>query len=138
MKISNCIVCDEVRIENNGKHILIGVYPHNIQVPQFPHRQLLTMWMQFNTGEAGVVDIEFRVLDEKHAVKVAGGGHVEVEDKSLPATIPIGSFPIEIQAPTKLIFQFRKAGKRWQTVNTLTVEKGQSGVEKEASPPAGP
>jgi hypothetical protein len=30
------LVCDEVRVEHNGKLILLGVYTPNILVPQIP------------------------------------------------------------------------------------------------------
>lgn len=32
----SCIICDEVRTEDNGKSLLIGVYGQNIEVATFP------------------------------------------------------------------------------------------------------
>ncbi len=46
MKFANAIICDEVRTENTGKQIMIGVYPENIMVSEFPVSLLLGMWSQ--------------------------------------------------------------------------------------------
>ena len=48
------ILCDEVRVENNGKFIILGVYTPNILVPQIPFLlSSLTFFQAFNSDRAG-------------------------------------------------------------------------------------
>ena len=126
MKVLNFILCDEVRTEDNGKAILIGVYPHNIIVKQFPTRMTITAWLQFMTGRTNEAQIEIRVIDENRAVKMSGGGEVKVEDAALPATVTLAGILLEFTNPGKLIFQIKERGKKWQTVNTFAVEQSHS------------
>jgi hypothetical protein len=48
------LICDEVRIENTGKLIIIGLYGPDIQVPQFPWvLPSLTILEGLNVDQAG-------------------------------------------------------------------------------------
>jgi hypothetical protein len=43
---SPVIICDDLRIENNGKPILIGVYSGEIVIPTFPVTLILNFYVQ--------------------------------------------------------------------------------------------
>ena len=126
MKIINFILCDEVRTEDNGKQILIGVYAHNIKLNQVPATLSLTAWLQFMTGDSNEVHIDFRVLDQNHTMKISGGGQVRVEGKTALATLHLPKLFVEFQKPGEMIFQMRESGKRWKTVKTVAVEMSDS------------
>ncbi len=47
------ILCDDVRVENNGKHILIGVYSGDIYVSEFAFQLPLRLWINVTPKEVG-------------------------------------------------------------------------------------
>ena len=73
MKFENAIICDEVRVEDTGKHIIIGVYSESIAVSDFPANLLLSFWIQFYVDRDGEIDIELRILSNKKQVAHARG-----------------------------------------------------------------
>jgi Family of unknown function (DUF6941) len=60
----NCIVvCDEIRTENTGKDILIGVFSGEILVPSFPTIIGVAFWCEVENSEEdiGIKEWELRV-----------------------------------------------------------------------------
>ena len=55
MQTENFIVCDDVRQENTGKYILIGVYLDDIILSQLPARPVLRIWGQLFFDGFGVI-----------------------------------------------------------------------------------
>ena len=56
------LVCDEVRLENNGKLIVIGLYTPDIFVPQFPFAfPSLTFLQAFMSDQAGQFQFRARI-----------------------------------------------------------------------------
>lgn len=56
------IMCDEVRQENNGKFILIGVYTPNMTVPQLPFvLPMLTFYQSLQSDRPGALSLRFRL-----------------------------------------------------------------------------
>lgn len=61
-----CVIfCDDIRKENNGKEILIGVYGGGITVAQVPATIIISEWIRFKRSGDGVatIPLEFRVID---------------------------------------------------------------------------
>lgn len=57
------IFCDQVRIENNGKHMLVGVYPHDVMtVTQVPGAILVSAWIKVQDLPMGDYDFEMTFL----------------------------------------------------------------------------
>jgi hypothetical protein len=52
LKLVCGIVCDDIRREDNGKEIIIGVYSGSIVVPQFPATLLLSLWVGLEAPRA--------------------------------------------------------------------------------------
>lgn len=117
--------CDDVRREDNGKDIIIGVYGDTIVVANFPAPLVLTFWVQFRATE----------LTEAHpfSFRLIGDGDLKFAEMSggmKTVRIGIGSFavgpiPLQFQVPTKLKFQAKQANGDWQTLREVEVVKGQ-------------
>jgi hypothetical protein len=60
-----CLVCDDIRQENNGKKLLIGVY-NDLMVPSLPTSTGLSFWMRFKDPPLGAHVIEFSLLGERN------------------------------------------------------------------------
>ena len=57
VKLDYAILCDDIRKEDNGKMMLIGIYSGDILVPTFPSKLPLSMLLH-GKGDAGY-DREF-------------------------------------------------------------------------------
>ena len=63
LAIKHMIVCDEVRREDNGKRIIIGVYTNTILVPEFPFvLPSLTFFSFARASESGDFPFEASLL----------------------------------------------------------------------------
>lgn len=59
LAIKHTIICDEVRKEDNGKRIIIGVYTNSILVPEFPFTlPTLTFFTFAATSDKGIFPFE--------------------------------------------------------------------------------
>ncbi len=122
MKIHNAIICDQVRKEDTGKHILLGVYPIDALVPDFPTKIVLVLWLQFYVDRNGEFALEFRIQKDKKNIS-STKATMNVKDHLPPVTIALPLAPIEIDGECTLSFQIREKNKRWQTVKELPVKK---------------
>jgi hypothetical protein len=128
VKVLFGIVCDEVRREDNGKLLLIGVYGDSIIVPALPASLVLSLALWVEGGRASEIPVEFRVmLDEIELRK--GKGHIKLAS-ARPNWIAVPPFPIEpISKEGTLYFQVSVGGEGWDTVASLPLT-----ARKPASP----
>ncbi len=122
MRIHNAIICDQVRKEDSGKHLLLGVYPIDILVPDFPSTIALVLWMQLYVDRNGAFDVEFRIQKDKKIIN-RSKATISVKDHLHPATISLPPALIEIDGECTLSFQIREKNKRWKTAKELPVKK---------------
>ena len=52
-KVVAAVLCDDIRQEQNSKHILIGVYNGGVIVPNFPAQLVVCWWLQVFPNEIG-------------------------------------------------------------------------------------
>lgn len=124
MKVQNAIVCDHVRKEDNGKHLIIGVYPNDILVPDFPATIAPVLWIQLIWDEtAREMQTEFRVRRDDGEVLASGKGLVGVQDTAKTATFSLPPTPITIESECTLVFQMRKKKGRWKTLRETEVRR---------------
>lgn len=122
MKIENVIICDQVRKEEGGKHLIIGVYPHNILFASFPARALLTPWVQISDDGNRIIFIEFRVLNSDGEILFSADGQVDATNQSGLLTITLPTIMLEIPDQTILSFQMREPKKRWKTLKQMPAQ----------------
>lgn len=122
MRIHNAIICDEVRKEDNGKLILIGVYPFDALVSDFPAQMAPVLWMQLFVDRNGEFDVEFRIQKDKNTI-TNNKAIMIVKDHLPPVTITLPPALIEIDGECILSFQIREKNKRWKTAKKLPVKK---------------
>ena len=122
MKFLNLVICDQVRQEVNGKLIIIGVYPYNIELSAFPHRIALSMWMQIAADWKDSRKLDIRIRDEDGVDRVRGEVSIEPPGDDGLYSMIFPPSPIQLIGPTTLLFQFREAGKKWKTLKTMPVQ----------------
>ncbi|MFO1047911.1 MAG: hypothetical protein U1E52_08460 [Geminicoccaceae bacterium] len=97
IKILNCVFCDDVRTEQNGKEILIGVYTGDFGVPKLPWRvSSLSVWMQ----------LELPPKPEKTnvAIRLLNTFGTRIAELSFSAT-PVGRLGVLQRSPVGFAFQ---------------------------------
>jgi hypothetical protein len=64
IKFDSAVVCDDVRTENTGKNILIGVVSSDLGFPEFPANTMLTVYAEGEVLRAGVISLEVTIIDD--------------------------------------------------------------------------
>jgi hypothetical protein len=118
VKIRFGIVCDEVRREDNGKLLLIGVYSSSIIVQQLPAVLVLSLVLGVDNDKPAEAAMEFRVLLNEIQLR-RGKGVLNVRSAG-QNLIAIQSIPLEkIESEGLLDFQLRLRDRDWETVCSL-------------------
>ncbi len=119
--IEYAILCDQVRREDNGKRIAIGIYGRNILLQQFPAKLALSLFMLMRPKKTGLTKIEFRALLDDTVVATFGGeiaiSDLNVDHVDTPPTI------ISLAHAGKLEFHMRsKETEPWQPILSVIAE----------------
>ena len=121
--ISSVVLCDDARQENNGKHILIGVYIHSVLVSGFPTNLTLTVWAEIKPKEVGEFSGEIRVVeDDDDSVLLQGEARITTKNLDL-TTVQFLRMPLEFQREGDYLFQWKFGDDEWQTVKEFAVQK---------------
>lgn len=98
---ADSIFCDDIRVELNGKQILIGVYTGDILTTQFPVMLHLSVWCRVTGLPAGKHSFEFS-LDVGNGNKIGLRGEIELKPGQ-PSVLAFGGLPISVNETTELI-----------------------------------
>jgi hypothetical protein len=119
------LVCDDVRREDNGKDIIIGVYSDTLVIPAFPATLQLTFWLQFYANEITEnTSVNFRLIGDDDIKFAEMNGAMRTVRKGL-GSIAVGPIPLALQVATKLTFQTKLPNEDWKTLREIDVLKGQ-------------
>lgn len=113
--IANALICDDVRVEQTGKHILIGVYSGDIGVPSFPANVAFNFWLQTRQDLPGKLELEFTIKDDADVVFAQGTAEAEVS-KDLPGVMVLGPIGIQVQRPSRISLMMRPPAGDWVEV----------------------
>lgn len=112
--IKQVLVCDDVRREDNGKLLIIGMYIGDILLAKFPETLKVSFWLQgINRPEVVDREVEFKVtLDElesenQHPPRLLKLAVTNSEDKD--AAIGLVGIPMKIEKPTTLVLSVKSA-----------------------------
>src|ERR1051325_9217530 len=123
-KISAAILCDERRTENNGKHILIGVYISSILLNDFPANLAVTLWIEALPLALGKQTGQVRIIKNDGAI-LAKGEIQSTVVKIGPAVLEMAKIPLALQSEGTLQFQWKfNEADEWETIKEVTVRKG--------------
>lgn len=121
LKVSTALICEDVRVERSGKHIIIGVFAANIVVAQLPAFFPFMIWLQIEEVDVGEIEFEFRARLSGHSL--ATGGFTTNHTEKRKATVPLGPFPVELTEKGDLTFDIKYKGRgRWAKALTIPVE----------------
>ncbi len=103
------LVCDEVRKEDNGKLIIIGLYTPNILIPQLPFTfPSLTFFNAFESSQAGRFQFSARLRHTESGQELAQAmGLLEVAQPGVGlAVIRFGNLQVDRVGLFDFVMQF--------------------------------
>jgi hypothetical protein len=124
--VHSVIICDDVRREQNGKDILIGVYSGDILVQNFPFILPLSMWMEYAPPKSGPNDIFIRIHYGQQPPSLVKAT-VEVIDSSTVG-IPLSGFVIQGDKPDDLVVEYSADGTTFTVVKRKLVKQAPPGL----------
>jgi hypothetical protein len=139
IKPLHVVFCDDIRREDNGKEILIGVYSGNVVIPQLPSPVVLATWMAFERAEVaaeGKIPIEFRMLDVS-GNRPMGYGTMDLNlvpnESARTGALGFRGLSMMLTHPGSYAFQLKQYDEPWETIGTLTVEVRPLNIIRDAS-----
>lgn len=130
IKFKSLILCEEIRREDNGKLLFIGVYQDNILAYQFPSNLKLSFWISAETYQAeNPIEIDISLKSVKTNSKKS------IARTSLDVTVPdekfkknaaginywIEGFVLSVQEPSLLIISGRINGGRFREIDSRAI-----------------
>ena len=124
-KVAAVVACDDVRIEQNNKAILIGVYNGSMVVPGFPADIILSWWIQIHVEELAKHNLETRILKDGNSTLLRAELIIEIRDIGW-STIVSPKAPLQFQSPGHLELEMRTKGDtgKWDTLSKMEVREG--------------
>lgn len=126
IRIDFALICDDLRREDNGKLILIGVYPYDIGVSEFPANVVVTVVLGLEVTGPVEKEFEIRVKHDGNQI-TAGRGKFGIEASAIIGFG--GTFLKQIPRPGVVEFQLKFQNGDWQTIKKIPI------VLANASPP---
>ena len=111
-EIETALVCDDVRREQSGKDILIGVYTGGIGVPALPSQPLFAFWLALRAREPGEFLLSLQIIVSKTArakmsMNLELPPNAETSFLHDPFAVFVPPVPLLIEAPGDLELQAR-------------------------------
>lgn len=124
LRNTTVVVCEDIRIEGNGKHILIGVYPTDMIVGQFPASLRLAFWIRiYPPPPPG--DHAFRAI-----IRVPGGGEGAIDGSvavagnipdKVPVVLALTAVPVELSETGEMEVLVGFDGKAPDVVGSMPI-----------------
>jgi hypothetical protein len=124
------LICDDVRREDNGKIIILGMYFNEVTVPQLPFPMpSLTFFCVLESERPGTFRFSFKLKHEEGGTQplAAGMGEAPVGDPQQPIIMPIKMVGVQLNAVGLYTFSLEFDGQApiVQTFNVRLVVPGQ-------------
>jgi hypothetical protein len=124
MKFQNLTLCDHIRVEDNGKFLLIGVYTNTILFQQLPAQFHLSIWMLIEHEQTGPSSFSLRGrMPEADAdlFEISADAHIEKTDEWTPFGV---TAPLLIGQPGTLVIEAMTNGGDWFELRKIHIKKG--------------
>jgi len=129
-KLKSFILCEEIRKEDNGKLIFIGVYPENVLAYKFPAKLKFAIWISGETTAISnkiELDIAAEPLDDGDKIPIARA-EMDMpisEDKLVSGTTDFNlwleGLIVGFEKESRLIIRAREKGGRWKPIGTKLI-----------------
>lgn len=106
------VVCDDIRQENNGKYLIIGMYSDSFVPNRFPVATQLAFGVWATVEKAGNYTCDFEVVIEPDGTPVGGiKAEFKMEEGQRDAFIPLPPLSVNIGSNGHIILNEKISGK---------------------------
>lgn len=119
--IKHVTVCDEIRREDSGKFILIGVYGENIIVPRFPLDMTLAFFMSIIPHKEGEISCQWKITHDKFGDLTVTEGKMLVKQKEKESLVALRRVPLQVPEDGILSLKVRENEGRWRNVKSMLI-----------------
>jgi hypothetical protein len=119
-EIDTVVVCDDIRQENNGKWLLIGVYARDIVVANLPADLRLAIWLLVTPKQLGASTIKLRIVVGPHNASLVDA-ELQYDIKEIsPTVFAMAGLPIQVRSegPMK-VEMLPKGATEWVTIKLI-------------------
>lgn len=115
-RLINAVFCEDIRREDNGKDMLLGVYSGDIVVARCPTRVGMSLWLQYVSAPSvkGETGIDLRLRFDGHDEPVSQIGLPFMEEGE--TTLALRGMPVTINGSGVLLLEHRLPGKDWAEI----------------------
>lgn len=128
----NTVFCDDIRREDNGKALLIGVYTEDLVVQKLPTQLRLSFWIRLTGMDRGKYDITLR-FDFPGSESFSVEGKAEITEPNETDNLVFVGIPATINEEGDITCNLIIADQTYE-VGRITVQKagGESGPNSAA------
>jgi hypothetical protein len=120
LSVSYALVCDDIRREDTGKLIFIGVYGRDIRVTSVPASLVLSLAVSAMASKPLDTDVEIRWSTDGHEQgKIKG--HLVVGEPGAALMATSGIAITDIKKDSNIIFEWRAPNGNWQKIYSVPV-----------------
>ena len=118
--VVSSVLCDDVRTEDSGKEILIGVYSGTVTVHSLPTPLLaLRWWVNLEIQGPCQIKISFRITDHHDKQVFLSEVSTGTEDEVGLGSVHMGPIPLAVSDPNGLLrFEYKEDDGDWVAIMT--------------------
>ena len=122
LTILSAVICDDIRMENNGKELLIGVYSGTIAVHAIPSSPLpLRCWVNLKIEGPYATKLHFRAIDHNNEEIYRSETDTKTDDEVGVGSIILGPIFFSLKdSAGHLKIEYKDKGDDW--INIMTKE----------------
>ncbi|MGY6644470.1 MAG: hypothetical protein ACXIVD_04550 [Salinarimonas sp.] len=115
-RLMNAVFCEDIRREDNGKDMLLGVYSGDIVAARCPIRVGVSLWLQYVSApaKAGETGIDLRLRFDGQEKPVSQIGLPSMEEGE--TTLALRGMPVAIDGSGVLLLERRLPGQDWEEI----------------------
>ncbi len=122
--VHSMIFCDEVRMENNGKEIAIGIYPGRMTLPALPFViPLLTIRFELFFNASPVDDFSIKITDPLGNNIIEQKRPLSFVDWSMPGTLSIMLEGLIVSSAGSYGVMTKTSKHEWTLQRNLVIDK---------------
>lgn len=128
------VVCDDIRQENNGKFLIIGMYSGSLVPPKLPYATQVAFGIWAIVSEAGPYNCKFElVLEPDHSPVARAESEFFMPDGERNMFIPLPRLPLNIGGPGYIVVKETLTGQEVVRLKVTTPRPSSGEPERPAS-----
>lgn len=138
LRLLNAVFCEDIRHEDNGKDILIGVYSEVMAPSRCPINLRLSLWIQYEAAQSGETEIMLRLrFGDAPQEAPEARLHMSIAEPG-EVTIALRGMPLAIDGSGVLLLEHCLPGQNWAVIARKRVKCPEATGEETPPPEAGP